>query len=489
MASQGGGGDGRAAQAVTKWVLGLGFWVQGFRCFPWTVVNFYLKDGLGVSPSTLQLLQHSTNLPMVGKPLYGLVSDAVYLRGQHRLPYIALGALLQALSWFCIALMPPTIVSVPTLTLLLLLSNLGAAIAEVANDAIVAEAGRQAHQGSAPSGHLQSFAWMFGASAGALGNLLGGVAVNQLPPSSIFFIFGVLAAAQFLVTAAIPERALNLPQKKGGVSNKSSGIRRQISELSMALRKPEIFFSIAWFALSYAVVPILMGTMFYYQTQHLNLDPSVLGLSKVFGQLAVLAWSIAYNRRFKRVPTRKLLAALQGTIALFMLSDALFVDGFYRRIGLPDAAYVVFFSGLQEVLFLFKVLPFSVLMAQLCPAGCEGSLMAFLMSALALATIVSGYLGVALAAYIGVSGNDFSGLRKAVLVEAACTLAPLWLVSWIPGDRRPEKKQQGDETIKHHRGVRSLISTLVAAVRPSSVKLLLSDFLQQMNSRHSIDWS
>lgn len=93
MASQGGGGggDGRSALAVTKWVLGLGFWVQGFRCFPWMGVNFYLKDGLGVFPSTLQLLQNSANLPMVGKPIYGLLSDAVYLRGQHRLPYIAFG--------------------------------------------------------------------------------------------------------------------------------------------------------------------------------------------------------------------------------------------------------------------------------------------------------------------------------------------------------------------------------------------------------------
>ncbi|MCH98011.1 putative folate-biopterin transporter 7-like [Trifolium medium] len=28
---------------------------------------------------------------MVGKPLYGLVSDSVYISGQHRVPYIAFG--------------------------------------------------------------------------------------------------------------------------------------------------------------------------------------------------------------------------------------------------------------------------------------------------------------------------------------------------------------------------------------------------------------
>lgn len=74
-----------------RWVVGLGFWVQGFRCLPWMGLNFFLKDGLGIAPATMQLLQNSANLPMVGKPLYGVVSDSVYIRRQHRLPYVAIG--------------------------------------------------------------------------------------------------------------------------------------------------------------------------------------------------------------------------------------------------------------------------------------------------------------------------------------------------------------------------------------------------------------
>lgn len=78
---------------MRKVVLGLGFWVQGLRCLPWMAVNFYLKDGIKVDPSTLQLLQNSANLPMVAKPIYGLLSDSVYISGQHRLPYIAIGGI------------------------------------------------------------------------------------------------------------------------------------------------------------------------------------------------------------------------------------------------------------------------------------------------------------------------------------------------------------------------------------------------------------
>lgn len=56
-------------------------------------VNFFLKDALNVDPSTLQLLLNSANLPMIGKPLYGVLSDAVYISGQHRVPYIAIGGI------------------------------------------------------------------------------------------------------------------------------------------------------------------------------------------------------------------------------------------------------------------------------------------------------------------------------------------------------------------------------------------------------------
>ncbi|KAH7687139.1 Folate-biopterin transporter protein [Dioscorea alata] len=426
-------------ETVVRWVAAMGFWVQGFRCFPWLGVSYYLKDGLRVAPSSLQLLQSSANAPMVAKPLYGLLSDSLYIRGEHRLPYVAIGALLQAISWLAIAFLPESSTSIAILSFFLLLSNLGASIAEVANDAIVAEAGKQS-QCPSGSGQLQSFVWMAAASAGVLGNLLGGIAIDHISPRTMFAFFGLLLVLQFFITGSIPERSLNLPKKKGQSSN-SSDLRKQSSEIMFALRKPEIFYPILWFFASFAIVPVLAGTMFFYQTEHLHLDSSVIGFSKVFGQAAVLIWSVAYDKKFKKTSVRKLLSVLQASIALIMISDVLFIKGIYRSIGVPDSLYVVIFSGLLEALFQFKILPFSVLLASLCPAGCEGSIMAFLMSAIALAIIVSGYLGVALAAFIGVSEKDFSGLIPGILIQTACTVLPLYWSSWIPVSDKLEKKE------------------------------------------------
>ncbi|KAK2448397.1 hypothetical protein P8452_12508 [Trifolium repens] len=418
-------------EKLMRKVLGLGYWVQGFRCFPWLVVSFFLKDGLNVNPSTLQILQSSANLPMVGKPLYGLVSDSVYISGQHRVPYIAFGAFLQALSWLAIAISPSSI-SIFTISIYLLLSNLGASITEVANDAIVAEMGKQPpssttnSQQPSSSGNLQSFVWIASSIGGVLGNLLGGIFIGRLSPQSMFLFFGLLVTLQFFITISVREKSLGLPK------NPSVGIKKQLSELSAALKKPEITYSISWFALSYAVIPLLNGTMFFYQTQYLKIDSSILGISKVFGQATMLLWGVIYNRYLKSVSPRKLISTIQATIAFLMISDYLFVRGFYRQIGVPDTLYVVIFSGFLEVLFFFKFLPFTVLLAQLCPQGCEGSIMAFLMSAVALAFIVSGYLGVALASYIKITGSDFSGFPFGLMIQAACTLLPIFWSSCIP---------------------------------------------------------
>ena len=345
-------------------------------------------------------------------------------------------AILQTISWVTVALLSSSSISIFTLTFYLLMGNFGASIAEVANDAIVAEISKQASskkEKTSSSGELQSFVWMASSLGGILGNLLGGVAIVLFMPQAMFLAYGVILTIQFLITISVRERYFNLPKNQS-----AGGVRQQLAELANALSKPEIAYPIAWFAASYAMVPVLLGTLFFYQTQALGIESSVVGMSKVFGQVGMLVWSFLYNKNLKQESPRKVISAIQVTMAVTMVSDILFVNKFFKQMGLPDSVYVVVVSGVQEVLQFFKILPFSVLMAQLCPPGCEGSLMAFVMSAIALAMIVGGYLGVALASYFGVTGTNFSGLPSALLIQAACTLIPLCCSSWIPDTIKPK---------------------------------------------------
>lgn len=341
------------------------------------------------------------------------------------------------MSWLAIAILAQSGVSITTITIYLLLSNLGASIAEVTNDAIVAEASKQQpppppsskpHQRSSFSGELQSFVCMASSLGGVFGNLLGGLTIHRVSPEKMFLLFGLIASLQFFLTISIHESSLNLPTSSSS-SSSNVGFRKQLSKLKVALQDPAITRSLTWFAASYAVIPTLAGTMFFYQTEHLKIDSWGLGMSKVVGQAAMLAWSIVYDRWMQRMALRKVIAGVQVMMAVLMVSDVLFVKGVYRSVGVADLLYVVLVSGVLETMFFAKILPFTVVMARVCPEGCEGSLMALMGSAIALALILSGYLGVALA---GLVGDDFSGFPKALLIQAACTLLPLYWSSCIP---------------------------------------------------------
>ncbi|XP_047311218.1 probable folate-biopterin transporter 7 [Impatiens glandulifera] len=429
MKSKGGGEE--STMMMRKVLLGLGFWVQGLRCFPWMGVNYYLKDNLRVDATTLQLLQNSANLPMVAKPVYGLISDSFYIAGQHRIPYIAFGAILQSLSWLAIAFYPSE-ASFSTITICLLLGNLGASIVEVANDAVVAETSQSS------SGGLQSFVWMASSLGGVMGNLLGGIAIEKFSPKGMFVIFGLILGMQHLLTLFIRESYLNLPKGSSDMS-----IRKQFNELVSALKRPEISRSITWLAFSYGIIPSLAGTMFFYQSQHLGIDSSAIGISKVFGQVAMLLWGIVYNQRLRSWTPRRLITTIQCVMGIFVVSDYLFVKGIYRSLWVPDTVYVVLFSGLIEVLCFFKILPFTIVMAQLCPHGCEGSLMAFVMSTVALAFIVSGYFGVVLSSYVGVTAEDgFSKLPFALIIQSVCMFLPIYWSSCIPELPSKSKKKE-----------------------------------------------
>ncbi|KAJ7979764.1 FBT8 [Quillaja saponaria] len=325
-------------------LCGFGYWVQGFRCFPWLALNFHMAHNLNLQPSTLQLVQSSANLPMVAKPIYGILSDAIYIGGAHRIPYISIGVLLQVLSWVPLALIPTAREVLPTLMACALLSNLGASVTEVANDALIAEYG-QKHK----IGGLQSYAFMALATGGILGNLIGGYFLLKTPPRTMFLMFSVFLFLQLAISFSTAEESLGVPQLSDySLARKSisSSIRKQLSDLVTAIGEESISRPLIWIVTSIAMVPIL--------------------------------------------------------------------------------------SGLAEILAQFKLLPFLVLFASLCPQGCEGSLTSFLASTWCLSSIISGFLGVGLASVLGITSGDYSGLTVGILIQFLAALVPLRWVHDVP---------------------------------------------------------
>ncbi|KAF5823092.1 putative MFS transporter superfamily, biopterin transporter family [Helianthus annuus] len=431
-------------------LCGFGYWIQGFRCFPWLALNFHMANNLNMNPSTLQLVQNSANLPMVAKPLYGILSDALFIGGSHRLPYISIGVVLQILSWGSMALIPIASEALPILMTCVLLSNLGAAITEVAKDALVAEYGQKNKING-----LQSYAFMALAAGGVLANCLGGFLLLKTQKlKSMFLIFASLLSFQLALSLKTKEESFCLPRSPNHHESISSSIKEQFSDLITAIKDDCVLKSLSWIVASFSMVPILSGSLFCYQIQILNLDPFIIGMSKVVGQVLLLGVTILYNRYFKTISFRKLIGTVQILYACSLLLDLVLVKQINLKLGIPNNVFVVCISGIAEIINQFKILPFQVLFASLAPAGCEGSLMSFLASALCLSSICSGFLGVGMASCLGITSVDYSNLPVGIGIQFLAALVPVFWIHNVPTSLPSDEKDKKTGLSKKRRKTR-----------------------------------
>eukprot|EP00850_Spirogloea_muscicola_P013859 SM000096S24888 [mRNA] locus=s96:317224:320327:- [translate_table: standard] len=182
------------------------YWTQGFRSFPWTGISFLIKDELKLSPSASQLLTSTAFMPWSIKPVYGMISDCVYIRGGRRVPYLIISSILSLATWCLLAFIPQATASAATFTALLTAQNVGSALADVVVDAMVAEIARKERAEFA--GDLQSLSWFAMAVGGVAGSLTGGPALHALKAQGIFGVFALFPLVQLVACCWLDEKSL-----------------------------------------------------------------------------------------------------------------------------------------------------------------------------------------------------------------------------------------------------------------------------------------
>ncbi|KAK6132890.1 hypothetical protein DH2020_033370 [Rehmannia glutinosa] len=414
----------------------------GFRSFVWTAVSYQLKDKLKLSPSASQFVTSVAFFPWSIKPLYGIISDCIPIRGRKRIPYLVIATLLSLFPWLILSINISSRSSRLPLMILLTLQNLGSAMADVVIDAMIAEAVR--FERASFAGDLQSISWMAMAFGGICGSLVGGYALTNLQIDKIFLLFSALQAIQLLSCGLVEESSMDSKVSSGYLTSnggshsingsdihedtsrnqnnisskksKNNTLMRKRSQKSAkqgpvtsskfevpevqrsfakkwlhslkiatyslfeAFRQPIILRPMTWFFLAHVTVPNLSTVMFYYQTETLKLEASFLGTARVVGWLGLMLGTVIYNRYLKKMKLRRILLCAQIGSSLLTLLDGVLVSRSHLSVGISDNVMVLFGSALSDGINQFKFMPFLILSGQLCPPGIEGTLFALFMS-------------------------------------------------------------------------------------------------------------
>ncbi|KAK2984845.1 hypothetical protein RJ640_004670 [Escallonia rubra] len=463
------------------------FWKKGFRSFVWTAVSYQLKDRLKLSPSASQFVSSIAFFPWSIKPLYGILSDCIPIRGRKRIPYLVIATLLSLIPWLILGLTASLRNSKVQLMIFLSVQNLGSAMADVVIDAMIAEAVRVERASFA--GDLQSISWMAMALGGICGSLSGGYALSNWQIEKIFLLFSLLPTIQllscgfvkenFVCNKVIPElstsngslamngsvmhddnlsadksktstsrRKKSQKKSRNGAANTSnvqtlekngSSASRWFQSLKMAtytlfqaFRQPLILRPMAWFFLANVTVPNLSTVMFYYQTEYLNLDASFLGTARVVGWLGLMLGTFIYNRYMKKIKLRRILMWAHVGLSSLTLLDLVLVSRVNVAFGISDKIMVLCGSALTDAINQFKFMPFLILSGQLCPPGIEGTLFALFMSINNLGSTLGSFGGAGLASILSISSGSFDNLFLGIAIQVLCTFIPVAFLFLIP---------------------------------------------------------
>lgn len=468
------------------WLICLIYFTQGFRSFVWTAISYQLKDNLKLSPSASQFMFSVAFFPWSIKPLYGILSDCIPIKGRKRVPYLVIATVLSLVPWFILGLNSTLRDTTWHLMVLLTAQNLGSAMADVVVDAMIAEAVR--YERASFAGDLQSISWSSMALGGICGSLLGGYALSNLRIDAIFLLFSVLPCIQllsccfveenFVISKVSPEDSIvrdshmngstldddnplteksystTRKRKKGkknakgrAVSSSKSknfkkgdsmaltlfqSLKEAIYDLCRAFRQPMIWRPMSWFFLAHITIPNLQTVIFYYETEVLKLEASFLGTARVVGWLGLMLGTFIYNRHLKYMTLRRILMFAHIGLAFLNLLQIVVVSRKNIAFGISDKIMVLFGSALADGINQFKFMPFLILSGQLCPPGIEGTLFALFMSINNLGSTLGSFVGAGLASILNIDSGSFDNLLLGIIVHALCNFIPIAFLFLIP---------------------------------------------------------
>lgn len=153
--------------------------------------KFYAFSSLGISSAGWGRLNGFASIPWQLKAIFGLLSDTVSIRGLHRSPYLIVASAAGILGSLLLAVLPASSLGGLAFALLLLLTNLNVALADVVVDATVAV---QCKANPAQAAQLQSLSWGSFGAFGAVSVALAGYMIEFCSPRLPFAIAAVCSS-------------------------------------------------------------------------------------------------------------------------------------------------------------------------------------------------------------------------------------------------------------------------------------------------------
>lgn len=353
-------------------------------------------------------------IPWYIKPIFGLLSDFIPIKGLRRKSYMILSCLLM-FGGFLAATVLPLVPAAGTLILFaLLLPSFGIAFKDVVTDATMIEAG----QPLGITGRLQSAQWGAMYGAGLLCGVGGGW-ISQHGHQRLGFLICSLLGLVALYIAVFHIKEKPRPELHRGQ------LKRAIKVLGEAARtRIIILIAIFYFFLSFN--PFSADVLYVHMSDELGFSEQFIGYTYTISSLASILSCILYGLFAKRVPLRFL---LHGSVIFMLLSNIV-----YMGLGSETSAIVISFAS--GFIYMVTNLTQLELASRYCPPAAAGTVFALLMSLSNFSVSLSSILGGKFYESWKLSFGANTSYTILVLVGTAFTALCWLLVLFFPKKRQ-----------------------------------------------------
>lgn len=456
----------------------------------------FLFASYKVEGPRMQIFSGITMLPWAMKPIIGLMSDCLPIRGYNKAPYILIASICGILSMTALARMPHESLRIEQVVTCLFFMQLMLSSCDLLTEAKYAEK-MQSNPEKGPD--LMTYVWFGLHGAGLMATLLIGPTLSHFGAKTPYLIALLPAACilwplmnNYLEEVPKSEEEVEKARRRiaeqketcflcllmfaGTLSLTFLGIKYEsvavncVAALVVALvmllsfsvvLSPMIAKVNAFFLLQTSLGFSISGASFYFYTDtveqyrdgpHFSQEfyTSVLGtVGSIFSLVGI--WT--YQRYMREWKYRSLLLMTNLVLSALSIFDVIMLSRLNVRIGIPDHIFVLGASVFQTVIAQWMWMPGVVILSQLCPKGMEATMYALLAGCHNLGNTIASNCGALVLQWLGCdpSGqpSEDAHFKNLWIGAAASTLLPmvtlLLLPYMIPDARQTDKLLKDDE--------------------------------------------
>mmetsp|Transcript_62047 Transcript_62047/g.145580 ORF Transcript_62047/g.145580 Transcript_62047/m.145580 type:complete len:545 (+) Transcript_62047:114-1748(+) len=381
----------------------------------------YVYKTYAVPAPRVQIYSGISKLPWALKPVVGLISDVMPIGGYHKAPYMIGAVFVGSAAFLAAGAVPHSMLPVSLLVVCIFLQQSQLSVCDILAEARYAQ---QIQEVPAFGSHVLSFVW-FGMNAGSvLGVSLSGLLLANASPK-LPFLISALPAAMVLIPlfyGCLEEKMVRSEEtaerrKKFYAQREacflsllicvvclgltacgliSSSTRVNAIAATIAFFVVGFFFSVflspaiarfnLWSLLQTSLSLSTSGAAFYFMTdteEQYNEGPhfSPLYYNSVIGTVGALMSLVGvatFQRYFSTYRYRNLLLVTNIAFCFMNALDTVLFKRLNVSMGIPDHAFVLGTSCMQNVLMQWQWMPQVIILSYFCPRGMEATMYALL---------------------------------------------------------------------------------------------------------------